>query len=47
MLEVPRLVAETLKHGASRSEEIAREIAKARDVLIGRGVNFRSPWKAR
>ncbi|HRX38592.1 MAG: glutamine--fructose-6-phosphate transaminase (isomerizing) [Parvularculaceae bacterium] len=40
LLEVPRLVAETLKHGAA-IEEIAREIAKARDVLyIGRGVNF-------
>jgi len=40
LLEVPRLVAEALQESAA-IEEIAREIAKARDVLyIGRGVNF-------
>lgn len=40
LLEVPRLVAEALQQSAS-IEAIAREIAKARDVLyIGRGVNF-------
>ena len=40
LLEVPRLVAEALQQSAA-IEEIAREIAKARDVLyIGRGVNF-------
>jgi glucosamine--fructose-6-phosphate aminotransferase (isomerizing) len=40
LLETPRHVAEALE-AAPRIEEIAREIAKARDVLyVGRGVNF-------
>ncbi len=40
LLEVPRHIAEALE-AAPKIEEIAKEIAKARDVLyIGRGVNF-------
>jgi glucosamine--fructose-6-phosphate aminotransferase (isomerizing) len=40
LLETPRLISEALKQSAA-IEEIAREIAKASDVLyIGRGVNF-------
>ena len=40
LLELPRLMSEALKLSDS-IEEIARDIAKARDVLyIGRGVNF-------
>ncbi|MEQ8178869.1 MAG: glutamine--fructose-6-phosphate transaminase (isomerizing), partial [Amphiplicatus sp.] len=40
LLEIPRLVSEALKQ-SDAIEEIAKEIAKARDVLyIGRGVSF-------
>ncbi len=40
LLQVPRLVSEAFKQ-APKIEEVAREIAKARDTLyVGRGVNF-------
>jgi glucosamine--fructose-6-phosphate aminotransferase (isomerizing) len=40
LLQTPRLVGEALKQ-APKIEEVAREIAKARDTLfVGRGVNF-------
>jgi glucosamine--fructose-6-phosphate aminotransferase (isomerizing) len=40
LLRTPRLIGEALK-AAPKIEEIAREIAKARDTLyVGRGVNF-------
>lgn len=40
LLQTPRLVGEALKQ-AQKIEEIAREIAKARDTLyVGRGVSF-------
>jgi len=40
LLQVPRLVGEALKQ-APKIEEVAREIAKARDTLyVGRGVSF-------